>query len=270
MSASLVFCSVLTFAQASGGGATSAELEGIYRRVAKASDLDSAGAVLSAVLVDETKARSAFLTTASMDERTAYLLLAGPWSSYPKVSWAQAVRLQLFLAESISSKPAMIGSVIRAERYHESLWRQGPHGSTRYSFPFFSHSTYSDDLVEIFIERLRSSAGGPARDLMSPLGNSIAVPAEEIEVDLVRTWQLVCGVCDRLDLIDGVTSKNWRRRFPELAMWFSQNRPFLLWDNTRSCMRIDEEAKKDFRPTRRAQRTIPELKPPWNVEQRPK
>ena len=32
MSVCLVFCSVLSVAQASGGGATSAELEGIYRR----------------------------------------------------------------------------------------------------------------------------------------------------------------------------------------------------------------------------------------------
>ena len=175
------------------------------------------------------------------------------------------------LAESISSKPALIGSVIRAERYRASLSRHIRQGSvtSRYSFPFFSHSTYSDDLVEIFIESLRAPAGGPAKDLESPFGNSNPVPAEEIEVDLVRTWQLVCGVCGRLDLIDGVTSKNWRRRFPELDKWFSQNRPFLLWDSTRSCMRIDEEARRDSTATRRAQRTIPELKPPWIVEHHP-
>ena len=36
MSFCLVFCCVLTVAQASGGGATSAELEGIYKRAANA------------------------------------------------------------------------------------------------------------------------------------------------------------------------------------------------------------------------------------------
>ena len=220
------------------------------------------------MLVDESKARSAFLTTVKMDERSVYLLFAGPWSSYPNVSYAQGNRLQRVLAESISSKPTLIGSVIRAERYRASLSRHIPQGSVHF-FPFFSHSTYSDDLVEFFIESLRDSVDGPAKDLKSPLENSIAVP-RETEVDLVRTWQLVCGVCGRLDLIDGVTSKNWRRRFPELDKWFSRNRPFLRWDNASSCMRIDEEAKKDATATRRSQRTIPELKPPWIVEHRPK
>jgi hypothetical protein len=269
MSMCLVLCSILTVAQASsGGGATTAELEGIYRRAAGAPSLDSAGAVLSAVLVDESKARSAFLTTVTMDERSVYLLLAGPWSSYPNMSWAQTIRLQRVLAESISSKPALIHSILRAERYRASLSRGVPQGSVT-SFPFFSHSTYSDDLVEFFVESLRASTSGPAKDLESPFGNLKPIPAEEIEVNLLRTWQLVCGVCDRLDLIDGVTSKNWRSRFPELEKWFSQNRPFLLWDNTRSCMRIDEEAKHDSRATQRARRAIPELKPPWIDQRRP-
>ena len=62
---------------------------------------------------------------------------------------------------------------------------------------------------------------------------------------------------------DRSTVKHWRGRFSELDRWFQANRPFILWDQARSCIRIDQEAKQNAAPTGRKSRRSPELKPPW-------
>jgi hypothetical protein len=64
-------------------------------------------------------------------------------------------------------------------------------------------------------------------------------------------------------LIDKATTKNWRDRFPELDRWFQENRPFVLWDDVRSCIRIDKDAQEQGRPTPRTSRIVPKLRPPW-------
>ena len=74
---------------------------------------------------------------------------------------------------------------------------------------------------------------------------------------------MLCAVCDRLDLIENATPKNWRDRFARLDKWFQENRPYILWDNEKSCIRIDETAKESGSPTSRTSRSIPELKPTW-------
>jgi hypothetical protein len=91
----------------------------------------------------------------------------------------------------------------------------------------------------------------------------VLVPADEVEIDLLDIWQMLCGLYDRLDLIDNATTENWRGRFPELDKWFKEHRPYILWDNNESHCRIDKDAKEQGRPTPRASRSIPELKPPW-------
>jgi hypothetical protein len=94
--------------------------------------------------------------------------------------------------------------------------------------------------VETFIEALRKETKRPAKATL--WGECVLATADEMEVHLLSVWQMLCGVCDRLDLIDKATTKNWRDRFPELHRWFQENRPFVLWDDIRSCMRIDEDA----------------------------
>jgi hypothetical protein len=74
---------------------------------------------------------------------------------------------------------------------------------------------------------------------------------------------MLCGVCDRLDLIRDSSVKNWRGRFSELDKWFQTNRPYIRWDRKRSCILVDQEAKDFGSPTERKLRKIPELKPPW-------
>jgi hypothetical protein len=122
---------------------------------------------------------------------------------------------------------------------------------------------YVDDLVENFIEALRKQTTHPAEPIETPYNKSIRITAEEMELNYLHTWQMVCGVCNRLDLIDKATTKSWRARFSPLDKWFQSNRPYVSWDNDQSCIRIDEDARSSGHPTPRASRSIPELKPPW-------
>ena len=159
------------------------------------------------------------------------------------------------LAEAIATKPTLIRSVIRADRYAATIATRDPivaHAGQ----PFFWGIEYADDLVEWWVEQLRPDASKPPQSV-GPMS------AEEWEVISLEELQMACGVCDRLDLVDRSTVKNWRDRFSVLDRWFQANRPFIVWDEARSCIRIDQEAKQNAAPTGRKSRRIPELKPPW-------
>jgi hypothetical protein len=54
--------------------------------------------------------------------------------------------------------------------------------------------------------------------------------------------------------------------FPELEKWFQKNRPYIVWADDGSFFVIDQEAQDSGRPTPRKSRSIPELKPPWLVD----
>jgi hypothetical protein len=243
-------------------------LEKVFERASKESDVDGAGLVLSSILSDESKVRSAFSTAVALDERSVYILFGGNWGSRARIKWKDEQARQRIMAESVSRNPVLIRSVIRADRYESYLRRRNPRGAaTINSFPFFSYATDADDLAEFFIVLLRKETSHAAEAIMSPLGSpkgqGTLVTAQEMELNLLRTWQDLCGECGRLDLIGQATAKNWRNRFPELDKWFQENRPYMIWDNGRSCIRIDEKAKEQETPTRRVSRSIPELRPPW-------
>jgi len=200
----------------------------------------------------------------ALDERSIYILFGGDWGSRARVTWKDRVQRHRIVVESVSTKPLLICLVIRADRY-KTYFRMRTNGgaATINFFPFFDSSLYADDLVETYIETLRKDANHPAKELRSIDASIIFVTAEEMEVNLLSTWQMLCGVCNRLDLIDGATTKNWRSRFHKLDQWFQKNRPYIFWDNNGSRLQVDENAKEEGRPTRRSSRFIPELKPPW-------
>ncbi len=248
-----------------GGAAKSQDPAGalgaIFRRTSESPSLEAARAALLPVLCDEALLRSAFLATAPVDERSIYILFGGSWGGAP-VEWKDRNRWKRVLVGSISTKPAIIRRVLRADRYATSLERTVSRGAaTINSFLSFEASPYADDLVERVMEGLRKESAGPARDLV--FMQRVVLTAEELEIDLLLTWQMLCGVCDRLDLLEGAAPRSWRDRFPILDEWFRKNRPYLNWDESNSCLRIDPKAKAAFSPTRRQARAIPELKPPW-------
>jgi hypothetical protein len=224
--------------------------------------------VLSSLLSDEAMIRSAYLTSAVPDERSVYVLFGRHWGPLATVNWSTGERAHRFLVEAVSTKPLLIRSAIRADRYYTYFRRRTPGGaSTINVLPFFSYAPYVDDLAETFVETLRKDSSRPARALMSPYDSrTVLVSVGEVELNLLDSWQMLCGVCDRLDLIDKATTENWRGRFPELDKWFKENRPYILWDNNESHCRIDEKAKELGRPTPRASRFIPELKPSWILD----
>jgi hypothetical protein len=239
-------------------------------RASKESDLDEAGLILSSVFSDESILRSAYLTTTPLDERTIFILFGCNWGRRADLTWEERQRRQRILIESVSAKPELIRWVLRADRYETYHEKRHPYGAaTINSFPFFSYSSYTDDLVETLMEPLRKDVTHPATAIKSVDG-VVLLTAEDVEWNLLASWQLLCGVCDRLDLIDKVTTKNWRERFSDLDRWFQRNRPYILWDDDKSCIRLDEEAKENGRPTRRKSRSIPELKPSWQSAREPK
>ncbi len=173
---------------------------------------------------------------------------------------------------AVATKPDLIRSVLRADRYETFLVTREPRGAATINyFAFFEGCSYADDLIERPIEAMRQEATHPAEPILSPYNDlrpkgsppQVLVSAEKQELSLLGEWQMLCGVCDRLDLIEGSTVKNWRSRFAELDQWFKTNRPYIRWNNKRSCVRIDREAKESGTPTSRKMRKIPELKPPW-------
>jgi hypothetical protein len=264
----LLLFSTLVISQAGGEQEARASIDrvaGILERASRESDLDGAGLVLSSLLSDESMLRSAYLTPVGLDERSMYILFGQQWGSRAAVTWKARQRAQRILVRTVSAKPILIRSAIRADRYDTYVRKRSPGGAATINyFSFFSRSPYVDDLAEKFVETLRKETTRPAKPIMSPYsGDRVLVPADEVDVDLLDIWQMLCGVCDRLDLIDKSTTENWRGRFRELDEWFKGNRPYVVWDEKESRCRIDEEAKEVSRPTPRASRVIPELKPPW-------
>jgi hypothetical protein len=276
----LFYLSVLSFMQASDDRRpqdASERLRAVLERASKEPDLDGARLVLSSLLSDEPTIRSVFLTSVVPDERSVYVLFGGQWGSRAGVTWKDGMKRQRILVESVSTKPMLVHSVIRAERYESYFERRHPRGAaTINSFPFFAYSPYADDLVERYIETLRKETSHPAEPIVSPYNelrakgspSQVLVTAEEMEVNLLDIWQMLCGVCDRLDLIDGATTKTWRGQFRELDQWFQKNRPYVLWDDSVSRIQIDKDAKEVGRPTQRTARFIPELRPPWLSRER--
>jgi hypothetical protein len=239
----------------------------MFERASRETDIDRASALLASFLTDQSRIRSAFSTTRVLDERTVYLLYGVGWRaagrSIPHGEWARDWRRRVrILVETVSTKPMLIRSVIRADRFEASIRRHVSYPAHSWA-PFFGEG-YADDLVEYYVEHLRRDAAHPAEPIHAEFEPSrIVVTAEDIEVSLLWQWQMLCGVCDRLDLIKDSSVKNWRSRFPELDKWFQTNRPYVLWDRKGLCIRVDQEAKEFGFPTPRKPRMIPELKPPW-------
>jgi hypothetical protein len=239
----------------------------MFERASRETDIDRASSLLASFLTDDSRIRSAFLTARALDERTVYLLYGVRWrfagKDIPHEVWERDWRRRVrILVETVSTQPVLIRSAIRADRYEASIRRHVSYPAHSWA-PFFGEN-YADDLVEYYVEHLRRDVSHPADPIQSAFGPSrILVTAEDVEVGLLRDWQMLCGVCDRLDLIDKSTVKNWRSRFPELDMWFQKNRPYVRWDRKGSCIGIDQEAKEFGAPTQRKLRKIPELKPPW-------
>jgi hypothetical protein len=236
----------------------------VIDRASKEPDLDGAGLILSSLLSDESALRSAFSTPAALDERSIYILFGGAWGSRAEVAWRDRLAWQRIRTGAVSAKPELIRPVLRADRYASYFERRHPRGAaTINSFPVFAGASSADDLLEGLIEPMRRDATRPAAAIRSPYNDSVLVKAEEMEVHLLASWQVLCGVCGRPDLIAGSTAGNWRGRFPELDEWFRRNRPYIVWDDGRSHIRIDGAAREEARPTPRSSRSIPELKPPW-------
>lgn len=234
--------------------------EKVVERASKEADLERAGLILSSLLIDEANIRSALAATTALDDRSAYVLLGGNWGSLAKVSREQRARWSETLVRSISARPNLIKTVIRVERFEAYITVTFGRGSES-GVPFFSTSRYVDDVAEYFMERLRKETGRPPSAIL--FSNHVILTEGEHEVELLANWQMLCGICDRLDLIEESTTKNWRDRFPELDKWFKANRPFVSWDEGKSCMTIDDDAKEWGSVTARSAREIPDLKPPW-------
>ena len=233
------------------------------KRTSNASDVEGAGLVLSSVLSDEDTMRAAFSTPAAFNGRSAYILFGGHWGPRAAVTWKARLQWNRIVVEAVSKKPALIRSVIRADRYEAYLRSRKPGGAATINyFPFFESAAYADDLVEGLIEIVRKASSRAAEPMVS-MDHFVLYTASEMELGLLAIWQMACGACNRLDLIDKATPKNWRGRFPDLDRWFQENRPYIIWDNGGSCIRIDQDAKELGRPTPRTSRSIPELKPPW-------
>jgi hypothetical protein len=268
---------VLIAAQAPDQGASSAlhaSVDAVVERAQREPDVDGAGLILVSLLSDEPKFRRAITNSAFLDERSIYILFAGEWGSRATGTSKDRALWHRVLVEAISAKPALIDAAMRADRYDTYLRRRERRSrgaQTINSFTFFSFSPYADDLAEVFIESLRKASTHPAEPTTFPPGAGgrkfVLRTAQENELDLLDRWQMLCGLCGRLDLIEGATAKNWRERFPELEKWFQKNRPYILWADDGSFFAIDQEAQGSGRPTPRKSRSIPELKPPWLVDE---
>ena len=245
-----------------------AKWKAVVERTAKENDINETGLTLSSFLANEAMVRAAYLTEVPLDDRSSYVLFGSHWGKRAHVSWKDLGARQRILVEAISAKPALVRLVIRADRY-DTYIRARPDtdivglGTMNY-FPFFSGCRYSDDLIESSIELLRKESTHPAEPLRSPIAKSIVLlTAEEMETSLLYNWEMLCGVCDRLDLLENVTTKNWRARYSELDKWFSKNRPYIQWDNSKSVIVIDKDRQDHGLSTDRDSRSVPELKPPW-------
>ena len=140
------------------------------------------------------------------DARSVFILFGGKWGSCADVEWNDDPEGKWQPNPGRGrclTKPGLrFDSVLRADRYEAYFRRRHPRGAaTINSFPFFDSCSFADDLVERFIEHLREETDHPAEDIVF-FGNTILMTAAEKEVNLLATWQMLCGVCNRLDLID--------------------------------------------------------------------
>ena len=192
-------------------------VEAVLDRASKERDLDGAGVVLSALLSDESRLRRGFLDVCRLGRASSYILFAGNWGSVADVTWTDRRRWQRIRVESASVTPAMIRSLIRADRYESYFDRRRPRGAATINiFPLFSGASFADDLVEEYVEHLMAESAKPATAIEFPLRGKradplIMVTADEVEQDLLCTWQMICGVCDRLDLIRGADHEELAR-----------------------------------------------------------
>jgi hypothetical protein len=236
-------------------------LEALVARASRAPDFDAAALILASVLLDESTSRAALCGTVPLDQRSQYILFGGHWGSHATVAKEKRTMWARILVEAVAAKPTLIRSVSRADRYEAFIVSKEGRGSGSV-FPYFSASSYADDMAEYLIEGLRKHSGKPAEPVLLR-SHHVARTAEEVEFGLLVAWQMVCGLCDRLDLIAGSTSKNWRARFGDLDAWFQRNRPYVFWDDAGCCIAIDREAEERGIPTERSSRAIPKLRPPW-------
>ena len=88
-------------------------------------------------LSDESRLRTAFSMSAALDERSSYILFAGNWGSVADVTWTDRRRWQRIRVESASVTPAMIRSLIRADRYESYFDRRRPRALLRLTFFHF-------------------------------------------------------------------------------------------------------------------------------------
>jgi hypothetical protein len=236
-------------------------LQGAINRASKEADMDAAGSILASYFSDESKIRAFFSTRMNLDERSAYILFGGNWGSRASRSWKERVLWHKIQVEAVSSRPELIRSIIRVGRY-DRYFHSSRGAATINHFSLFENFQYADDMVEMLMETLRKASTHAAEARVSQ-DKFVLVTADEMETKLLGSWQVLCGLCDRLDLIENASSRNWRDRFPQLDTWFQKNRPYIVWDNDVSCMRIDGESKESGFPTPRSSRSIPELKPSW-------
>jgi len=243
---------------------SSSDIDAVLNRASKEATLDGAAQVLAALLTDEAQMSRLFSRSSKLDDRGIYVLYSGRWGSRANVSYEKRSQLFRIRAESTSANPALIENYIRAERYEAYFAkREEIQIATVNYFTHFELANDVDDIMEICMERLRKYKSRPAEPVLNFPDGRVLVPVEEIELALLVDWQFLCGIINRFDLIDKTTTKDWRGKFPGLDDWYHSNRAYVLWDNEKSRITIDEDAKERARPTYRSSRSVPELKPSW-------
>ena len=101
--------------------------------------------------------------------------------------WRRRFRI---LVETVSTKPVLIRSVIRADRYEASIRRHVSYPSHSW-VPFFGE-TYADDLVEYSVEHLGRDAAHPAEPIHAEFDPS------RIVVTAGRRGSLLWGLANAL------------------------------------------------------------------------
>jgi hypothetical protein len=96
-------------------------LQTVLELASKEADPDGAGLVLSSLLVDEATMRSVISTAAVSNERSVYILFGGNWGRRATVPRDKAAEWSRAMVESVTAKPPLIHSVIRADVHHAQM-----------------------------------------------------------------------------------------------------------------------------------------------------
>jgi len=115
-----LFFVALSFLQAAGAGTPQGQhrnLQAALARASKEADLNRAGSILWSSFTDEAAIRSALLTSEALDERSIFILFGGHWGSHARVPVKNRPHWQRIVVGAVATKPTLIRSVIRAERY---------------------------------------------------------------------------------------------------------------------------------------------------------